>query len=85
MNQNQKNLLIVVAIVFVAMLLYPPFVHHLQHGVEVNAGYRFIWENYGKPPKPVVNLMQLFFQILIVAIVGGIGWLVLRDDKIERK
>ena len=85
MNKNQKILLIIVAIVLVAMLLYPPFVRHGAHGVEANAGYRFIWDTYGRAPKPVVSLMQLFFQILIVAIVGGIGSLVLRDDKIERK
>ena len=79
MNGNQKILLIVVAIVLVAMSLYPPFVFQGAHGIALNMGYDFIWD----APKPkggtsgaVVNLGQLFFQMLIVAIVGGIGWLV---------
>ena len=81
MNGNQKKLLIVVAIVLVAMLLYPPFVYQGLHGRAVNAGYDFIWDAPGANQQAVVNLGQLFFQMLIVAIVGGIGWLVLRNNK----
>ena len=76
MNGNQKILLIVVAIVLVAMLLYPPFVYQGLHGNAANAGYGFIWDAPGANRNAVVNLGQLFLQTLIVAIVGGIGWLV---------
>ena len=78
MNKNQKILLIVVAIVWAAMLLCPPFVIFGENGVMVGRGYKFI---FLPGPSESVHVAQLFLQMLVIAAIGGVGWLVLKGGK----
>ena len=78
MNKNQKILLIVVAIVLVAMLLYPPFEYKRFSG-GIGITYTFLFTEFSG--RRTVDIPLLLVQMLVVAIVSGIGWFVLRDDK----
>ncbi|MDO8699202.1 MAG: hypothetical protein Q7J75_02050 [Rhodoferax sp.] len=77
MNEKQKNLLIGVAVVMAAMLLFPPFRGTAYNGVTINFGYGFIFE----PPNGIalVDAGVLFVQIFSAAAIGFIGWHLLKE------
>lgn len=78
MNQNQKRLLIGIVIVMLGMLLYPPFYGTAYNGVTINFGYGFIFE----PPNSIalVNSGVLFVQMVAAAVIGFVGWYLLKED-----
>ena len=75
MNNNQRKLLIGVGIVFIGMLLFPPFVNTAGW----NVGYSFIL----KPSSyyDAVNIPMLMVQWIAVVAAGAIGWFILKDKK----
>jgi len=76
MNKNQKIVMVVVAIVLLGMLLFPPFQIVAQRGT-VNHGFGFILS----PPNKgyaTVNIAQLLTQMVVVGIVGGLAWSLLK-------
>lgn len=74
-NTSQRNVLIYGAILFVGMLVFPPFFYNNGGGELVNAGYHFILD----PPKgrwehgAMVDLRMLFTQWLCVIVAASAG------------
>lgn len=69
MNQIQKIVVIITALLFAAMMLLPPF--HYQRYYIGNAGYAFIFA----PPQEngfvaIINTSALFLQFVVVSVVG---------------
>ncbi|HHT9115492.1 MAG: hypothetical protein HY607_06155 [Planctomycetes bacterium] len=89
MNKKQKCVLIIVGVVIFLMLIYPPFYHEGK-----NMGYGFlddppeaVYTRFAYPENEyryvpaLVNTRLLFTQWAGVLIIGGIAWLLLRDQK----
>jgi len=82
MNDNQKKVIAVTAGLVVLMLLFPPFHHYYQNGVEVNMGYAFLLN----PPSRgyisgSVNILQLLIQWVGVGVVGGLIYFLLKGSE----
>jgi len=86
MNKNQKIVMIVMAVLFFLMLIFPPFLFNRGSGVTVNLGYGFILN----PPHlgggyrgtdGLINLSLLKFQYLIVITIGAILWCFFKNEK----
>ena len=84
MNINQRRVLLIVALLVVGMLLYPPL---LIEGIpnvmgSRNPGYT---RSYGWLlsyfDSAMVHLSLLFTQFFVVAVVGAIAWLLCADKK----
>lgn len=75
MNEMQRKVLIVVAILVVAMLLYPPYSMQNEWGSKVQIGYTWLFEGYAYSS---VDVAMLFTQWIGVLIVGGIAFLLAR-------
>ena len=76
MNDKQRKVLWITAVVLLLMLLFPPFeTPHYKR----NAGYGCI----ANPPKEYanVNVATLFIQCLIGGAVGGICWFAYKDEQ----
>lgn len=75
---NQKIVAVIVSIILVVMVLFPPFHWVTGSGIR-NLGYSMILT----PPRPdaLVNVSQLAIQLFVVLIVGGITFFVLSDKK----
>jgi len=79
MNRKQRIILRIVAILFIAMLLFPPFSKYLGGNKECFMGYIFI---LGYTPNGnAIDKEMLLIQFLVVAVVGGISFLLSRTDK----
>jgi hypothetical protein len=82
MNNKQKKVLMAVIAVVVAMLLFPPFHFVAVTGVKLNKGYDFLFS----PPtlssgiRCSVDVGMLLTQWLVVLIVGGIAFFMLKDS-----
>jgi hypothetical protein len=79
MNKYQKYILMAVGAVLLLMLLYPPFQFVGPRGT-LNKGYSFI----ASPPlngNATVNVSQLLLQMLVVGVVGALGFLVTKDKQ----
>jgi hypothetical protein len=76
MNQGQKSILIIAAIIVLLMLVYPPFVFIGANGVRINAGYAPIFQPpiYPDPSRlqASVNTIMLITQIFAVGVVAGL-------------
>ena len=81
-NQSQRKLLVCASALLLLMLLFPPFVVYLQGGVLLNPGYAFILSGPGNP-YAVVNVSLLALQIVVLAVLALIGWLLLADSSDE--
>jgi hypothetical protein len=87
MNNKQKKLLLAVIAVVVAMLLFPPFHFINMAGVKLNKGYAFLFS----PPtlssgiRCSVDVGMLLTQWLVVLIVGGIAFFLLKNSYDERR
>jgi hypothetical protein len=68
MNQNQKVVLIAVAVIVAGMLLYPPFEW-------VEGGSRGFYPIYDAPLSSSIDVAQLVVQWIGVLIVGMIAWI----------
>lgn len=79
MNDLQRKILIVVAIVFGAMLLFPPFIAQGQGGITANRGFAFLFAKLDGWPPPVVNITQLLVQWFGVAVIGAISFFLAKD------
>lgn len=60
-------------------LVFPPFVVHLSNGAAINKGYGFLFD----PPQhgflsATVNVATLFAEWVGIAILGGVGWVLLK-------
>ena len=82
MNNKQKKVLMAVIAVVVAMLLFPPFHFIAATGIKLNKGYNFLFS----PPtlsngiQCSVDVGMLLTQWLVVLIVGGIAFFMLKDS-----
>ena len=77
MNHKQKIVAIFVGVVFLGMLLYPPF-HFIAERATINRGYSFILD----PPQSgmaTINTIQLLLQMFVIGAVGGIAWYLFKD------
>jgi hypothetical protein len=72
MNKNQKLILIAVAVVVVAMFIYPPF-QAVRSGTIHNMGYGWIFA-LSKRGYMTINVSMLIIQWIGVFIVGGIAF-----------
>lgn len=74
MNANQKKVLVAFAVVFVAMLIYPPYE---QAWGKVNwYGYSFIWD---LDMREKVYLPTLLIQWVVAVVVGGVAFFLVKD------
>lgn len=73
MNSKQKSILIIVAIVVLAMLIYPPYIQ--QIGGYTWSGYALI---FNLPSMSVVNTTTLLIQWVGVLIAGGIAYVLVK-------
>ena len=77
MNDRQKSVLIVAAIVVLGMLLYPPFHIIWTEGRVIGSGYRWI---FNPPEYATVDTGLLLTQWIAVLIVGAIAYLFFKDS-----
>ncbi len=77
MNKKQRNVLIAVAVVVLAMLLYPPWQLKLSEGRVFGRG--FGWLFAPSDPRATVDVGLLIAEWIGVLIVGGIAYLMLKD------
>ena len=80
MNNKQKLILKIVAVIVLAMILFPPFHLHLQNGAIINLGYGFLFS----PPKKSdymgsVDTGLLLVQWISVVLVFGVLWWLAKD------
>ncbi|WP_134020597.1 hypothetical protein [Modicisalibacter xianhensis] len=78
MNENQKTIAILSAIVLFMMLIFPPFALHYSTGAMANVGYSFILD----PPRngAAVNISTLLVQWFFVVSIGGIAYRLSKDQ-----
>ena len=84
MSKKQKNILVGVIIMIVAMLVYPPFQYTGEGGIVTNMGYDWIYD----PPhylgrynaQAIVNVPVLLVQWLGVILVGGLVLYLAKDN-----
>ena len=83
MNTKQRVILIAVAVVIVAMLLYPPFYGvHNQRAEELGGGsylglyYSWLFDGTGR-----VETSLLFAQWIAVGVIGAIAFVLSADKK----
>lgn len=72
MNDNQKRVLIVVAVIIFGLLLYPPWRHE---GAVAYTTYGWIWGNH----MATVDAGLLISQWIGVLIIGGIIYCLFND------
>lgn len=78
MNDNQKIFLGLMLFVFIAMILFPPFVITIK-GSGVSCGYSFILI---KPEKfSRVDVVVLLIQWLFAITISFIGFIVMKNKK----
>jgi hypothetical protein len=75
-NEKQNYVLIAVAAIILAMLLYSPFQYLEGDGRVSGAGYNLLWD---APSNATVDIATLITQWVGVLIIGGIAFLVLKD------
>ena len=77
MNNYQKLVLIIVAIILIVMLLFPPF-HFVFLGAEFNLGYHYILNPplYDLELPGSIKVDLLFLQLLFVLVVGAVMYFV---------
>ena len=79
MNDKQKKVLMAVAAVILAMLIYPPYTEPVRFdSTHVVPGYAFISD---LPFMATINAPTLLIQWLGVAIIGGIAFFLVKDDR----
>lgn len=76
MNERQRIILIVVAVVIALMLLFPPHVVSVGAGTSLQGGYSFI---LNLPRRATVDIGVLLVQWLGVVFVGGIAFFLSKD------
>ena len=84
MNLKQKATLLVVSVVMVAMLIYPPFHVQWQNGAIVYLGYHNILADdlfFKGPLKPELTWSRLFLQWIVVLMIGVITWSAAKGKK----
>lgn len=79
MNNYQKRLLIIIAVVFIVMLAFPPFTANIN-GITINGGYSFILTGVTDQNSFNVNVSLLFIQWLFIVSIGFTGWKVLTKN-----
>ena len=88
MNSKQKQVLIVVVLVVVGMLLFPPFQldHYRGEAVELNMGYGFLFA----PPHvgrfvASIDIPVLFTQWFAAVLVGGMAWFLFKGEESQKQ
>jgi len=74
-NKRQRRILMMVAILVGAMLLYAPFNYSL------NEGYRHAYDWIFGNSRGRVNVTLLLLQFLAVGAIGAIAWFLCADKK----
>lgn len=79
MNEKQKKVLITIAVVVLAMLIYPPYIQQIggASSTATISGYAFIFE---LPFWATIHVSTLLIQWVGVLIVGGIAFLIVKDQ-----
>jgi hypothetical protein len=70
MNRNQKIVSVIVSVVLVGMLLFPPFQKIDYAGRTQNIGYQLIFKSYNG----TINTSQWSIQMFVFGFVGVIAW-----------
>lgn len=83
MNEKQKTVLIVVASVVLAMLVYPPFHIIWTGGRVIGRGYGWIFNlpSLGNDVYGTVDTSLLLMQWIAVLIAGGIAYFLFKDNR----
>jgi len=78
MNDKQKKVLIAVAVIVLAMLLYPPYIQQIggANSIATTSGYAFIFE---LPFRSTIHIATLLIQWVGILIVGGIAFFMVKD------
>lgn len=76
MNDKQRKLLIWIACIFLASLVYPPYVvrgYGPNSAAILQSGYAFIFE---LPDRAVVHASTLLVQWIGIALIGAVAYLI---------
>jgi hypothetical protein len=82
MNNKEKKIFVITAVLILATLLFPPFSYYGSDGVTMNMGYSFILSppSYGGGRVlGIVNVGLLFMQWLGILLVTGISIYLVRE------
>lgn len=79
MNKKQRSVLIAVAVFIIATLLYPPWQINWEEGRVIGRGFAWLFA----PPdhRATVHIALLITEWVALLIVGGIAYLILKDDR----
>jgi len=77
-NNNQKNILLLVAGIIVLMFVFPPYKIELTGNRKINQGYAFIVDGPTNI-NATINIGQLLMQWFGVIVVGGIVFISQKD------
>lgn len=82
MNKNQRKLLIATGVVFILMLVFPPFTAEVK-GMTMSGGYSFIFAKPGGKYSFFyhIDVSVLLVQWLFVAGISFIGWHLLKNKE----
>jgi uncharacterized paraquat-inducible protein A len=83
-NSRQRLILMALAVVLTAMLLFPPFESLVLHGIRLNAGYGFIlsppvYKMYSTECRSAVNVKLLCVQLFVAVAVGAVLFVVAQN------
>lgn len=81
MNDKQRYLLIVIAILLTIAIFFPPF-QLVAQGAKLNKGFHFI---LSPNRMEIVNTSLLFMEWLFIVSLGFIGWLFFNDGSLIKK
>jgi len=82
MDKIQKRILLAVAVVIVAMLVYPPL-QSVRNGTVYNMGYGWIFDLF-KRGIMTINVSMLLIQWVGVFVVGGLAFFLTKNISTER-
>jgi hypothetical protein len=83
MNEGQKKVVMISAVIIVLMLIFPPFHYINQIGVEINMGFSFLFNPPSRSSYVTgsINMAQLFLQWVGVGFVGGLIYFLQKDKE----
>jgi len=83
MKKSQKILLVLMALNFAAILLFPPFDDYsvTNNEIAIFGGFRFA---FGQPEYARINVSLLYLEIAIVLVNAGILWLLTLESRVRR-
>ena len=77
MNPRQRWVLGIVGCFAITAIMFPPSIINLPNGMVVNGGFSFLFSTNNS--LALVNTGLLGLELLVVGILGVVGWLITRD------